>query len=110
MLPKLIAMEACVMSLADEIAKLHELLVSGQLTQAEFEQGKALILGSKSATGANSSAALGSRLRRSSTDYWLGGVCGGLGKATGVESWIWRLVVTCSILFFGIGIIPYLLL
>ena len=69
---------------AEEIAKLHELLVKGQLTQAEFEQGKAQILGSRPAAGANS-VAVGSRLRRSSTDYWLGGVCGGLGKVTGIK-------------------------
>ena len=95
---------------AEEIAKLHELLVKGQLTQAEFEQGKAQVLGSRPAAGANS-VAVGSRLRRSSTDYWLGGVCGGLGKVTGIKSWVWRLIATlCILLSFGIGFIAYLLL
>jgi phage shock protein PspC (stress-responsive transcriptional regulator) len=97
------------MSPADEIAKLHELLVSGRLTQAEFEQGKAQILGSNPYSG-TSPAPVGSRLRRSSSDYWLGGVCGGLGKASGIESWIWRLLFACSILLGGIGVIPYILL
>jgi phage shock protein PspC (stress-responsive transcriptional regulator) len=97
------------MSPADEIAKLHELLVSGRLTQAEFEQGKAQILGSNPRADA-APALFGARLRRSSTDRWLGGVCGGLGKATGSESWIWRLIFAVAVLFGGIGIIAYLLL
>ena len=30
-------------------------------------------------------------LRRSQNDRWLGGVCGGLARFTGVDSWLWRL-------------------
>src|SRR5579885_2006711 len=29
-------------------------------------------------------------LKRSKTDCWLGGVCGGLGTHTPVPSWVWR--------------------
>jgi phage shock protein C len=98
------------MSLPDEIAKLHELFANGRLTQAEFEQAKAKLLASNPQAGATPPL-VGARYRRSSTDYWLGGVCGGLGKASGIETWIWRLIVTCSVVFlFGIGIIPYVLL
>jgi phage shock protein PspC (stress-responsive transcriptional regulator) len=50
------------------------------------------------------------RLRRSRGDRWLGGVCGGLAVATGVESWIWRLIVVALALFGGTGVLLYLLL
>ena len=50
------------------------------------------------------------RLRRSSTDAWLGGVCGGFSQAFGMESWVWRLVFTCGFLLVGIGLILYILL
>jgi phage shock protein PspC (stress-responsive transcriptional regulator) len=97
------------MSPADEIAKLHELLVSGRLTQAEYERGKAQILGAPPRAGA-APTPVGAQLRRSSTDRWLGGVCGGLAKASGSEAWIWRLIFTASVLFAGIGILAYVLL
>jgi phage shock protein PspC (stress-responsive transcriptional regulator) len=97
------------MSPADEIAKLHELLLAGRLTQAEFEQGKARILGMDPRDRVGP-ALVGSQLRRSATDCWLGGVCGGLGKATGAESWLWRLIFVAAALFAGFGAVVYLLL
>jgi phage shock protein PspC (stress-responsive transcriptional regulator) len=50
------------------------------------------------------------RLRRSRADRWLGGICGGIAVATGVESWIWRLVLVTLALFGGTGVLLYLLL
>ncbi len=50
------------------------------------------------------------RLRRSATDRWIGGVCGGIARATGVESWIWRLVFAVLLIFGGTGLLVYLLL
>lgn len=49
-------------------------------------------------------------LRRSPDDYWVGGVCGGLGEHTPLPSWVWR--VMCAMLFtaFGIGFFVYFLL
>ena len=93
---------------ADEIAKLHE-LVSGRLTQAEFERGKARILGTDPGADAGS-ALIGAQLRRSSTDRWLGGVCGGLAKATGNKSWVWRLIFAAAVFFAGFGIVACILL
>jgi phage shock protein C len=92
------------MSLADEIAKLHELLNRGALTQAEFDQAKARILGSAS-EGRRDLAI--NRLRRSERDRWLGGVCGGLAAATGVESWAWRLAFVLGLLFGGVTLFVY---
>ena len=43
-------------------------------------------------------------------DRWLGGVCGGLGKVSGVESWVWRLVFALCTIFAGFGFLIYLLM
>jgi phage shock protein PspC (stress-responsive transcriptional regulator) len=93
------------MSAADEIAKLHALLVKGAITQAEFEQAKARLL----AQPAGSMLPI-NRLRLSDRDKWIAGVCGGIGAATGVESWIWRLVFVLGLLFGGFTLLLYLLL
>ena len=49
-------------------------------------------------------------LRRSGTDRWLGGVCGGLADFTGVASWAWRLMFTLLMLCAGTGVLVYLLM
>ena len=48
--------------------------------------------------------------RRSRSDRWIGGVCGGLAKVTGVESWVWRLLAAVLLLFGGAGLLVYVLL
>ncbi len=50
------------------------------------------------------------RLRRSRTDRWFGGVCGGIARMAGVDSWIVRLTFVVASLFAGVGLLPYLLL
>lgn len=99
------------MSLADELLKLEQLRERGSLTAEEFERAKARLLG----TGADPmvspklAQSLNS-LRRSSTDKWIAGVCGGIASATGVDAWIWRLLL--AVLFFagGMGLVLYVLL
>jgi phage shock protein PspC (stress-responsive transcriptional regulator) len=49
-------------------------------------------------------------LRRSYTDYVIGGVCGGLAEFTGVESFLWRIGFIALGLLGGEGILVYLLL
>ena len=49
-------------------------------------------------------------LRRSRDDRWLGGVCGGIARVTGVESWIWRLLFALLALCAGTGALVYLLM
>ena len=49
-------------------------------------------------------------LRRSTSDSWIGGVCGGMARTTGVESWIWRLIFVVLFLFGGTGLLLYILL
>lgn len=100
---------------ADEIEKLKRLLDQGAITQAEFDQAKAAALngassGAGSAGGASAADVPINRFRLSAGDRWIGGVCGGLGKLTGVESWIWRLgFVLCGMLW-GSGVLAYLIL
>jgi phage shock protein PspC (stress-responsive transcriptional regulator) len=49
-------------------------------------------------------------LRRSRGDRWIAGICGGLSKSTGLESWVWRLIFAVLLLFGGTGLLIYLLL
>jgi phage shock protein PspC (stress-responsive transcriptional regulator) len=99
--------------IADEIKRLHELHQAGALTDAEFEVAKAKVLSASAVNLDKGDGSLSSeinRLRRSRTDRWLGGVCGGLAVASGVESWVWRLVFVLFTLTFGFGFVIYLLL
>jgi phage shock protein C len=110
------------MNVSDEIKRLHELHQAGALTDAEFERAKAKALGgavnldkestfsSGNGAGNGDFASEIGALRRSRNDRWLGGVCGGLGKASGMESWIWRLVFALFTVTFGFSLLIYLLM
>ncbi|PKB21431.1 PspC domain-containing protein [Janthinobacterium sp. 64] len=110
------------MNISEEIKRLHELHLAGALSDAEFAQAKAKLLSNinldKSESPSDSGPSNASndlvqefnRLRRSRNDRWLGGVCGGLGRASGMEAWIWRLVFVLFTLTFGFGVVIYLLL
>jgi phage shock protein PspC (stress-responsive transcriptional regulator) len=98
------------MSVAEEIKRLHELNQAGVLSDEEFAQAKARLLNQQTAAPGEDQSNDISRLRRSRSDRWLGGVCGGLGKVTGVESWIWRLLFVLFVLTFGFGLAIYILL
>jgi len=96
------------MAMSDELNKLAELHQRGVLSDTEFAQAKARVLAS-ARTEAPAMAAVNA-LRRSLDDRWLGGVCGGIGKVTGVAPWIWRLVLASLVLCGGTGLFLYLLL
>jgi phage shock protein C len=107
------------MNVSEEIKRLHELHLAGALSDAEFAQAKAKLLSNinldKSDSPSDSAPSNDlvqefNRLRRSRSDRWLGGVCGGLGRASGMEAWIWRLVFVLFTLTFGFGVVIYLLL
>ena len=111
------------MNVSEEIKRLHELHLAGALSDAEFAQAKAKLLSSINLDKPDSTSGAGAspgptndlvqefnRLRRSRNDRWLGGVCGGLGRASGMEAWIWRLVFVLFTLTFGFGVVIYLLL
>ncbi|QDG70900.1 PspC domain-containing protein [Janthinobacterium tructae] len=107
------------MNVSEEIKRLHELHLAGALSDAEFAQAKAKLLSNINLDKSDSPSESGpsndlvqefNRLRRSRNDRWLGGVCGGLGRASGMEAWIWRLVFVLFTLTFGFGVVIYLLL
>ena len=97
------------MALSDELGKLQELHQRGALTDDEFTRAKARLLDGSAPADAPALAAINA-LRRSRGDRWIAGVCGGIARATGVESWIWRLVFTVLALFGGTGVLFYVLL
>jgi phage shock protein PspC (stress-responsive transcriptional regulator) len=43
-------------------------------------------------------------------DRWIAGVCGGIGRLTGVESWIWRLLFVLGLVFGGFTLFVYAVL
>lgn len=99
------------MALSDELSKLAELHANGCLSDEEFRRAKERLLnGRASGNPADSGVSALNSFRRSRTDRWLAGVCGGIGRATGVESWVWRLVFVLLFVWGGIGLFLYLLL
>jgi phage shock protein C len=101
------------MALSDDLNKLAELRASGALTEEEFASAKARLLDAQPAQPAQAEEPVVSAVnafRRSRSDRVLGGVCGGLGRTTGVESWVWRLLFAVLFIFAGAGLLVYLLL
>ncbi len=98
------------MNLSAELEKLDELQRRGALSSEEFARAKARVLNSAGPAAANPVVALVKALRRSRSERWLGGVCGGLALAFGTGAWIWRLVFTLFVLCAGTGVLVYLLM
>jgi phage shock protein C len=98
------------MGLADELARLDELRSRGALSDDEFARAKARVLDTAAPASEIPAVDAVNRLRRSRSDRWLGGVCGGIAVVTGVESWIWRLILALLALFGGTGVLLYILL
>jgi phage shock protein PspC (stress-responsive transcriptional regulator) len=98
------------MGLADDLARLDEMHSRGALSGEEFARAKARLLDGRGEPSEIPAIDAMNRLRRSRGDRWLGGVCGGVAASTGVESWIWRLILTALALFGGVGVLLYLLL
>ncbi len=102
------------MTMSDELSKLQDLHQRGALNDDEFARAKARVLeGAPAAAGtAHAIPALAAinALRRSRDDRWIAGVCGGIARATAVESWVWRLLFAVLLLCGGAGILIYILL
>ena len=99
------------MSLSDELNKLTELRASGTLTEEEFTRAKERLLSASGpAPPTDNLASTVNTLRRSRTDRVFGGVCGGIARVTGMESWAWRLLFVVLFICAGAGLLAYLLL
>ncbi|HOB93641.1 MAG TPA: PspC domain-containing protein [Aquabacterium sp.] len=97
------------MDLSEELGRLAALHERGVLSDEEFQRAKARVLGGTPAVGAPALQAINA-LRRSRDDRWLGGVCGGIARITGVEAWAWRLLFTLLAMFAGTGVLAYVLM
>lgn len=97
------------MSISDDLDKLGALHQRGALSDEEFARAKARVLAGDVGNSAPGAAAI-NELRRSRDDRWIGGVCGGLARITGMASWVWRLGFTLLALCGGTGVLFYLLM
>jgi phage shock protein PspC (stress-responsive transcriptional regulator) len=101
------------MSVADELERLQSLREQGAISAEEFARAKAQVLEPTQPTppahGARQPSLL-QQLARSRSDRFIGGVCGGLGAHTDLPSWAWRLIFCLTLLYFGAGLLIYLLL
>ena len=104
------------MNLPDDLQKLYNLREQGALTEEEFALAKTRLLEGMAEESQPKTdkprepAASLNQFRRSLTDRWIGGVCGGLGETTGIPSWSWRILFVLTALLHGIGVIMYILL
>jgi len=98
------------MALADELSKLAELRTNGGLTEEEFTRAKERLLNIGQTPSNDPLAFAVNKFRRSRTDRWFGGVCGGMGRSTGIEAWVWRLLFTVLFICAGVGLLVYVLL
>ena len=98
------------MALADELSKLSELRANGGLTEEEFKRAKERLLNTEQTRSNDPLASAVNTFRRSRTDRWFGGVCGGIARSTGMEAWVWRLLFTVLFICAGAGLLLYVLL
>ena len=98
------------MALADDLSKLTELHANGGLTEDEFKRAKERLLNPEQPRSNDPIASAVNTFRRSRTDRWFGGVCGGIARSTGMEAWVWRLLFTVLFICAGAGLLLYLLL
>lgn len=95
-------------SLSEQLQQLEDMHRRGALSDDEFSRAKARLLAEPAR--ATTTAAELNRFRRSRSDNWLGGVCGGLAQLTGVVAWAWRLGFALLVMCAGTGLLVYLLL
>ena len=98
------------MTLADELGQLAQMHANGHLTDEEFRRAKERLLNAERCRPNDSLASAVHAFRRSRTDRWFGGVCGGIARWTGTEAWIWRLMLTAMCIWAGAGLLLYVLL
>lgn len=101
------------MTISDELQKLHTLREQGALNEEEFIAAKKRVLegsGACAKSGVSRPPSALHQLTRSTSDRWIGGVCGGLAAMTNIPIWSWRLLFVLALLLHGLGLVMYLLL
>jgi phage shock protein PspC (stress-responsive transcriptional regulator) len=98
------------MSTTDDLSRLSDLHRAGELNDDEYAQAKARVLNERVLRDQPPLVGALNGLRRSRSDRWVGGVCGGLAQATGLAPWLWRLAFVLFTFFGGAGLLVYLLL
>jgi phage shock protein C len=98
------------MTLADELSKVAQLHANGGLTDEEFKRAKERLLNTEQTRSNDPLATVVNSFRRSRTDRWFGGVCGGIARSTGVEAWVWRLLFAALFICAAVGLVLYILL
>lgn len=102
------------MNVADQLQKLQTLREQGALTEEEFTQAKRRVLDDRATPigeqAMPKSASFLHQLKRSTSDRWIGGVCGGLAEMSNLPSWTWRILFLLTILLHGLGVLVYILL
>jgi phage shock protein C len=98
-------------SISGELEKLQSLRDRGVISEQEFVQAKARVLdNAPPAAAPDGTHSFLQQLARSRSDRFIGGVCGGLGRHTDLPSWAWRVMFSLTLLYFGAGLLIYLLL
>ena len=98
------------MTLAQELENLEQMRNRGALSEQEFAQAKARLLQAPVASASRLNATALNGLRRSRSDQWIGGVCGGLAQFTGLDAWLWRLLFALLVILAGTGVLFYVLM
>jgi phage shock protein C len=98
------------MTLADELSRLADLRANGGLTEEEFKRAKEHLLNTEQTRSNDPLASVVNAFRRSRSDRWIGGVCGGIARSTGMEAWVWRLLFAALFICAGAGLLLYVLL
>jgi phage shock protein PspC (stress-responsive transcriptional regulator) len=99
------------MGIANDLERLADLHRSGAISDAEFASAKARALGETPQAAKNAVLHWLHALRRSrAPTAELGGVCGGLAPATGLPSWLCRLIFALLMVCGGTGLVVYLLM
>ncbi len=99
------------MGISDELERLQALRERGALSEEEYARAKAQVLqGTPVPSPLGGHPSFLHRLARSRTDRVIGGVCGGLGKHTDLPPWAWRVIFCLVSLYFGAGLLFYILL
>jgi phage shock protein C len=98
------------MALADELSRLAELRANGGLTEEEFKRAKERLLNPEQTRSNDPLASVVNAFRRSRSERWIGGVCGGIARSTGMEAWVWRLLFAALFICAGAGLLLYVLL